>query len=149
MYHFVDQPVERLCNGGRFLLWAMRGWSHAKSQSVCPPVALAKGFAGVDALSALPDFNMVLALLNRDALEHLKISRMRCPRIGEDEAILSELWRNAALGRTDRVQATLALLVEDQSVAVLSLAITATVARLAAAGLDPSDAAFETQKETK
>jgi len=25
MYAFVDRPVESLCDGGRFLLWAMRG----------------------------------------------------------------------------------------------------------------------------
>lgn len=149
MYDFVDQPVERLCNGGRFLLWAMRGWSHAKARSACPPVALAKGFAGVDALSALPEFNMVMALLNRDALEALKIGPMRCARIGEDEAILSGLWRDAALGRTEQVEATLALLVEEQTVAAIGLAVVATVARLAAAGLDPAGALCEAQKETK
>ncbi len=149
MYDFVDQPVDRLSNGGRFLLWAMRGWSHARAQGACPPVALTKGFAGIDALSALPEFNMVMALLNRDALEQLAIQPMRCARIGEDEAILSGLWRDAALGRTERVEATLALLVEDHAVTAISLAAMATVARLAAAGLDPAGPAYETHKETK
>ncbi|MFT4026622.1 MAG: hypothetical protein QM676_07470 [Novosphingobium sp.] len=149
MYDFVDQPVERLCNGGRFLLWAMRGWSHAKGRSACAPIALARGFTGVDALAALNDFNAVMALLNRDALETLQFSPMGCARIAEDEAILSNLWRDAALGRRDRVEATLGLLVEEQTVAQITLAVTATVAKLAAAGLDPAGALAEVQKDIK
>ena len=53
MYAFIDRPVSNLCNGGRFLLWAMRGWVHACEHGRCPPRVLHRGFAAVDVQGAL------------------------------------------------------------------------------------------------
>ncbi len=149
MYDFVDQPVDRLCNGGRFLLWAMRGWACAMGQGTCPPVALTRGFAGVAALSALPDFHMVMAVLNRDALEKLAFAPMSCLTLADDEALLVALWRDAAQGRSDRLEATLALVIEEDSVVPVARSMTIAADRLAIAGLALSDMIYETQKETK
>ena len=57
MYIYLDQPVGRLENGERFLLWAMRGWSHAIEKNLCPPMALCRGFTAINAIAALPDFH--------------------------------------------------------------------------------------------
>src|SRR3546814_8813655 len=69
MYAFVDRPVESLCNGGRFLLWAMRAWVSAAERGRCPPRMLHRGFAAVNAAGALPDFHIAMALLGGEAVE--------------------------------------------------------------------------------
>lgn len=81
MYDFIDRPVESLDNSGRFILWAMRGWVRAAAQGTCPPAALRRGFAHVNALAALPDFHVALALLNADARETLALAPIGCSRI--------------------------------------------------------------------
>lgn len=135
MYHFIDRPVESLGNGGRFLLWAMRSWVRASAQSVCPPAALHRSFVHMNALAALPDFHVALALLNADAREMLALSPVGCPRIAEDEALLLALWRDAAL---DRAEPMLALLVEADTTRSVAKALGAAAGALATAGFDLS-----------
>ena len=84
MYIYLDQPVGRLANGERFLLWGMRGWSHAMEKGMCAPMALSRGFTAVNALAGLPDFHLAMALLNRDALVQLRLAPMEYARIMED-----------------------------------------------------------------
>ena len=133
MYAFIDRPVSNLCNGGRFLLWAMRGWVRAAAQGACPPAALHRGFAHVHALAALPDFHVALALLNADARETLALAPIACPDIAEDEALLLALWRDAAL---DRAGPMLARLVEAGTAPSVATALRAAADALAAAGFD-------------
>jgi len=149
MYAFVDQPVSNLCNGGRFLLWAMRGWTRAMERGRCPPHALAGGFAGVGALAMLPNFHMAMALFNRDSLEKIVIAPLEHTRIMEDEAVLISIWRNLANFDFDQARATLALLVEDDSIPLIADAIAAASASLAAAGFDLSELTTKTVKEVK
>ncbi len=136
MYAFVDRPVESLCDGGRFLLWAMRGWTLAAARRCCPPQALHRGFAGIGAAAALPDFHVALALLASDARAPLVPKPMACPRIGEDEAMLLGLWRAVGAGDAAGARATLALLVADGAAGPILAALTAAAARLDAAGYD-------------
>jgi hypothetical protein len=149
MYDFVDQPVERLCNGGRFLLWAMRGWSLAIAQGTCPPVALSRGFAGVGALPALHDFHVAMALLNRDAPDKLNLAPMDCAHIAEDEAVLAGLWRDVALGRTETLRATLELMIGEDGIGPVMRAMATAMTRLTAEGLGWTRSVPEPQKETK
>lgn len=149
MYDLVDQPVERLCNGSRFLLWATRGWALAMAQGKCPPPVLSRGFAGVQALPALPHFHMAMARLHADAKARLKVAPMGCPRIAEDEAILAGLWRAAASERTRHLDATLAMMTAADAVPAIARAMCETVRRLAAAGLPLSTEFQEPQKENK
>jgi len=136
MYAFVDRPVENLCNGGRFLLWAMRGWVSAAERGQCPPQMLFRGFAAVDAAGALPDFHIAMALLGSDAVETLVLAPMPCLQISEDEAILLGLWRDFSLGEAANARATLALMAEGDSVGPIAKAMGAAVDRLLAAGFD-------------
>lgn len=149
MYDFIDRPVESLGNGGRFLLWAMCGWTHAASRGACQPVALTRGFAGVGALAALPAFPTAMALLNRGARERLNLAPMACAQIAEDEALLAGLWRDAALGHETALRGTLALMIDEGSVAPTAQALTAAAERLAEAGLAPFEPSCETHKESK
>lgn len=139
MYAFVDRPVESLCNSGRFLLWAMRGWADAARRGRCPRRALERGFLCVQAGEMLSDFHVAMTLIAGDALAPITLAPMRCARIGEGEAILLGLWRDLADGAADRVRKTLALFVERDGVAPLVAAMSAALAALAAAGFDLSD----------
>ena len=136
MYAFVDRPVDSLCNGGRFLLWAMRGWVATATRGGCPPQALTKGFGAVHARAALPDFHAAMALIASDGRDCLALSPMPCRRIGEDEALLLGLWRDAACGTHDRLYDTLKLLVEPASVGPIAIAMTEAASHLVAAGFD-------------
>jgi hypothetical protein len=136
MYSFVDRPVESLCNGGRFLLWAMRGWVHAAERGRCPPQMLHRGFAAVDAAGALPDFHVAMALLTGDAARTLLLAPLPCLQISEDEAILLGLWRDFSLENAANARATLAFLAEGESVGPIARAMGAATGRLVAAGFD-------------
>ena len=138
MYAFVDRPVESLCNGGRFLLWAMRGWVSAAGRGQCPPQWLHRGFAAVNAAGALPDFHIAMAMLAGDAVETLLLAPMPCLQISEDEAILLGLWRDISLGDVANARATLALLAEGNSAGPIAKAMGAAIDRLVAAGFDMS-----------
>ena len=39
MYDLIDRPVMQLAPGGRFLVWAMRGWIQSATRGHCPPGA--------------------------------------------------------------------------------------------------------------
>lgn len=149
MYDFVDQPPSCLTNGGRFLLWAMRGWARAHAKGSCPAGALSRGFAGVGALTALPEIHLALSLLGKDARDTLTFPPMGCPRIGEDEAVLMALWRHAARGETSHLRATLALVAADAAVSPIADAMAAAMAELVAAGFDLSELFPVAQKEMK
>jgi len=136
MYAFVDRPVESLCNSGRFLLWAMRGWVLAAERGQCPPQTLHRGFAAVRAADALPDFHVVMALLGSEMVETLLLAPMPCHQVSEDEAILLGLWRDISLGEAANARATLALMAEGDSVGPIAKAMGAAVDRLLAAGFD-------------
>lgn len=149
MYAFVDQPVERLTNGGRFLLWAMRGWAQATAAKQCPPVALCRGFASVRALPALGTFHTAMALLNREAAAQVKLAPMGCAAVAEDEAILLGLWHGLALGRVDRTRETLELIVGDEAATPIATAMTLSAAEITAAGFELSDLAPAALQEEK
>ncbi|MBO9696481.1 MAG: hypothetical protein J7499_09795 [Sphingopyxis sp.] len=136
MYAFVDRPVASLCNGGRFLLWAMRGWIAAAGRGQCPPQRLHRGFVAVDAAAALPDFHVVMALLGGGGVRTLRLAPMACLRISGDEAILLGLWRDFSLGDAANARATLALLAGGESVGPIARAMGAVTGRLVAAGFD-------------
>lgn len=147
MYALVDRPVESLCNSGRFLLWAMRGWVAAAERGQCPPRRLRRGFAAVDAAGALPDFHVAMALLGSDAAQTLWLAPMPCRQVSEHEAILLGLWRDFSLeGASTTARATLALLAEEESVGPIANAMRAAVGQLVAAGFDMSALAAGTVK---
>lgn len=152
MYAFVDRPVESLGNGGRFLLWAMRGWVGAAGRGECAPRALHRGFAAVNARLALPDFHVAMALLASDGHECLSLAPMPCACIAEDEAVLIALWSDAASGDDCRLRATLAMLVEPDGVGPIVRAMTSAAQAFVTAGFElfsPSSPPFKNHQEIK
>ena len=149
MYDFLDRPVDSLCKSGRFLLWAMRSWTRAARQGSCPPHAMARCFAHTGLLSMLSDFHILMALIDRDGLERMTITSIEHPSIVEDEAILIGLWRDTANADFDKVRATLALIVDEDSVSPIARALTASIARLVVAGFDLSTLSAGLVQEAK
>lgn len=145
VYAFVDQPVERLPNAGRFVLWAMRAWGEATAAHLCPPGALASGFAGVGACNALHDFHATLYMLQQGASPPLAMANMGNATIREDEAVLLALWGDLAAGRRTRVAATLAIIVGAAAPEILQTMTRATEA-LSAAGFDLSQSSLKENK---
>ncbi len=141
MYAFVDQPIADLSPSGRFLLWAMRGWIHCATRGTCPPGQLAPGFARAGALPALPHVHRLLAELNQRALTDIAFSPLDHHRVGEDEAVLLQLWRDATLC-PPRAQQTLALLLDAESVGPAFEALLAASIRLDEAGVGSIDASW-------
>jgi len=131
MYDFVDRPVEALGQGSRFILWAMRAWVTSIGGGRCPPVALAPAFAKMGLLQALPDLHMAMALLNRDAIEKFEFSAVPGKRIGEHEALMLALWRDLAAMRRDRAEASLRLMIAEDSVALVLAALGEVCGKLA------------------
>jgi hypothetical protein len=134
VYDFVDRPVARLSFGGRFLLWAMRGWVHSASNGKCPPGALAPAFARHGALPALPHFHRVIGELNTRAERTISLAPLNHCCITDDEAVLLQLWRDASED-PPRAEATLTLLVQAEAVGEAFDALLSGTARLADIGL--------------
>lgn len=112
MYQFVDRPVSALCPGSRLLLWATRGWAHARANGTCPPGAVAPAFLQCGAIAALPDLHRFLLLLEGEDSERLCVSPLAAARIGDIEAVLVQLFADA-LTRPHRARATIALMLAD------------------------------------
>jgi hypothetical protein len=134
MYAYVDRPVTGLGRGGRFLLHAMRGWLHAAAQGRCPPGLLAPLFARAGALSALPAVKRLMVELNAHACGRVAFLPLCAGTIGDDEAVLLQLWRDARVD-PPRAQRTLALLLQPEAVGGAFDALLTASARLGEAGL--------------
>lgn len=137
MYAFLDQPVGRLCDGSRFTLWAMRGWTQSIARRRCPPAALASGFRRYGVVEALPHFHMAMMMLNHDGIEKLTLAPMDTRWIVEDEAVLLRLWQGMAAEDVEQVRDTLALLVEQDCISPLVAAMRECAAWLSTGGLAP------------
>jgi hypothetical protein len=136
MYAFVDRHPSTLGNAGRFVLWAMRGWTAAVANKSCPPRTLFRGFNGMGASAALPDFHIANALLHRDALTRLQFAQVNCCRIHENEAVLLSLWNATGQGNSALVMATLGRLVREESVQPVTRAMASCTMHLLLAGID-------------
>jgi hypothetical protein len=148
MYLLIDQPVHRLSQGSRFLLWAMRSWATAASAGTGPFAALEPAFEGMGVATALPAFNTVMAMLDSDGLEKLGLAPIGSTRIGEDEAILLTLW-SASLDPANhgRRDGTLALLVAEEAVSPIACALDEATPILAEIGLAPAGIATHDNQE--
>lgn len=134
MYEFVDQRVAMLSPAGRFLLWAMRGWIRAATSGSCPPGALAPAFARHGVLPALPHLHLVLVALNRSATRKIAFAPLPHTIVGDDEAVLLQLCRDAG-EQPARARDTLALLLEEEVVETAFAALLSSITYLKDGGL--------------
>lgn len=137
MYQFVDRPLTSLDDGGRFLVWAMRGWVAAAGTHRCPGTIIAPPFARRNMLSGLQPFLRCMAILNRHGLEQMKFCSARCPHIAEHEAVLLSVACLMARGHAADAHASLTMLVEEEAAGDLFQSMDALIRAMGAAALSP------------
>lgn len=135
MYDLMDGPVTSLDEGERFLVWSFRTWVKAKSERQCPANLLAPAFSKWDMLSGLQPFLRLLTVLNRHGLETFQFCQLTCNHVSEHEAILITLFRDMRKQAPMRVRNTVELLVEDEAIGDLLLALSRLGQTMDAAGI--------------
>lgn len=138
MYHYLDRTTASLDLGGRFIVWAVRGWVQAVNRRQCPCNALADGFARWNAAEALQSFSMAMAILNCEAGEPLYFRAPGHSRVSDDEALLLELFEQAPRRPHNEMREMLGMIVPPTSAPALQIAIETAAAALEAIGLSPS-----------
>lgn len=145
MYDFIDRPVASLDPGGRLLVWAVRHWVRGAGAGRCPCGDVAPAFHKRDLMHVFPHFHVMMAVFNRDALLKLRFGAPDCGRVHEHESLILTLVRDMHLAPVDQCRATAALIVRRDSVATLTIALSALAQGLAGAGLLPRLAAPDTR----
>lgn len=124
MYDFLDRPVTSLDHGGRFLVWSTRSWVKAMADKKCPASVIAGAFRKWNMLQGLQPFLRMMALFNRHALENFQFCALQCNHVSEHEAIIISLLCAMRDERPTALRRTLDLLVEEEAVGDLILALT-------------------------
>ena len=138
MYQYLDRTTASLDLGGRFIVWAVRGWVQAVGRRQCPCNALADGFARWNAVEALQSFSMAMAILNCEAGEPLYFRAPGHSRVSDDEALLLDLFEQAPRRPQNEMREMLGMIVPPTSTPALQIAIETAAAALEAIGLSPS-----------
>jgi hypothetical protein len=138
MYDFIDQEVTRLNPGGKFLVWSIRNWVQAVENKRCPPHAIAPAFAKYRIISALPHFHTMMIILNKEGLEKIFVSPVRCQNLSDDEAMILSLFHALCYDRGEQVGKTVEMLVTEGYVGQLFAALTAIALRLVENDLAPA-----------
>ncbi|MFT3964665.1 MAG: hypothetical protein QM690_02130 [Sphingobium sp.] len=125
MYDYLDRPVGALDEGSRFIIWSMRGWTQSMAERRCPPSVLGSAFERSQLGDALPHFHMAMMALNRDGIEKMGFGSISCPHVSEAEAILISLLRLIGRGEKDAADATIRLLVREETTQIFKRALTA------------------------
>lgn len=141
MYDFLDRPVTSLDHGARFLVWSTRSWVKAMCEKECPASVIAPAFAKWNMLQGLQPFLRMMALLNRHGLENFQFCALSCNHVSEHEAIIVSLARSLGVSQAASVRSTLDLLVEEEAVGDLILALSQLHKAMTVAGINPSQPA--------
>ncbi len=137
MYEFVDRPVTGLNHGGRFLVWSMRTWVGAAGAKTCPGSRLAPAFSHWNMLAGLQPFLRMMALFSVHGLSDIGFCGLHCNHISEHEALIMSLVCSLRDGRPERLQETLALLVDGEGIGDLIGALSSLGRAMDAAGIYP------------
>lgn len=116
MYDFVDRPISKLDDGGRFLIWSMRSWVKAMSERRCPAGEIGGAFAKWNVIAGLQPFVRIMALFNRHGLETFQFCQLRCDHVSEHEALILSLVCAVRDQRPEILHDTLLLLIEEEQV---------------------------------
>lgn len=138
MYALVDRPKDRLIDGSRFLLWAMRAWSISANQNRCPTVTLAPSFARMGAREVLNDFHEMMLACHASTTRTFGFGGIDQDRITEDEALLLSLCSDVVIDNIERVRAVLALRIQKQKVGLIVARLVRIAAYLSTLGLGPT-----------
>jgi len=143
MYDFVDRPVTSLNRGGRMLIWAMRHWVRAIRAGRCPCGDIRPAFEGKALGAAFPHFHVMMAVLNRHAVEKMRFGPVDCEQVSEHEALVLAMVRAARGPDLARAERTASLIVDRAQVAHLLVPMAALAHALAHARRLPAGPIFD------
>jgi hypothetical protein len=129
LYQFLDRSVFELAPVDQLLLSSMRQWVATIRAGRCPCSVLGPVLRGRGLVDMLPDLNMAMLLIEREALSQLRFKLPFTAEIGDDEALLLSLHALARAGAQPRVEAIIEQIVKPEARLPLSVA----VARIAVA----------------
>ena len=138
MYDFVDRPVTGLDRGARFLIWSMRRWMSAMGERRCPGGVLAGPFVRWNMTAGLHPFLRMMALFNHNGLETFQFCTLACNHVSEHEAIILSLICGLRDQRPEVVRDTLAMLIDENSVGELLVALAALGRAMESAAIHPA-----------
>lgn len=137
MYDYVDQPLNHLDHGSHFLVQSMRHWVQAVHKQRCPACIIGPTFAQWGVMPALAPFQLMMATLNLHGLQDMSFAPCRCPKVGEDEAILISLIATSRNRPVEDMTQLLKLIVTEDQLAPLHNAVDELAKLLAEASLLP------------
>ena len=143
MYDFLDRPATDLDHGGRFLVWSMRIWVKSANDRICPARRLAPAFSSWRMLPGLSPFMGMMALFNLHALSNFGFCSLRCNHVSEHEAVVISLMCSLRDERRGRLEATLALLVDEERIGDLVTALSSLGQAMEMAGIYPGQPASD------
>lgn len=143
MYDFVDRPVTSLNRGGRMLVWAMRHWVRAVQTGRCPCGDIRPAFDGKALGAAFPHFHVMMAVLNRHAVEKLRFGPVDCERVSEHEALVMAMVCATRGPDPVRAERTASLIVDPAQVTHLLVPMVALAHALADANRLPAGPIFD------
>lgn len=129
LYQFLDRSAAELAYVDQLLLTSMRQWVATMRAGRCPCSVLGPVLRGRGLVELLPDLNMAMLLIEREAVSQLCFKPPFAAEIGDDEALLLSLHALARAGAQPRVDAVIEQIVKPEARLPLSVA----VARIAVA----------------
>lgn len=138
MYHYLDQPVDRLDAGSRLVLGAMRAWVDAARQRICPPRALIAAMPQPELCPAVGDLHRTMVMLHHFGISPMPFGERDLRTITEGEAIMLTLWESVTADQPARTAALLAHLVSEAAIAPMQAAMVRAAACLSVLGLAPA-----------
>lgn len=141
MYEYVDRPVTSLDPGSRLLVWLMRNWVRSVHARRCPCTAIGTTFVQYDMPDALPHFQMMMLTINREASEKFGFGDVHCNHVLEHEALLISLMQRVPQSSPDAMRTMLGVVVAQDAVATLYLAMSAFADEMVNAGILPASSA--------
>lgn len=137
MYDYIDRPIAQLDPHGRLMISAMRQWVRARELGRCGCNAINAVFTQGGVVEALPEFHMMMAVLNGDGVRRFVLGCICDPLVIDDEAVLLALVHAAASGQVAIVEESAARMVAPHMTRVFARSLIRLADGLAA--LSPAD----------
>ncbi len=138
MYAYLDQPIDRLDAGSRFVIDAMRVWVDAVKNGICPPRALLAVIPQPELCPAVGDLHRSMLMLHHFGSGPLPFGELDVSSITEGEALMISLWASITAEDSARSRALIESLVSERAAAPLQAAMVRAAACLSAFGLAPA-----------
>lgn len=111
----------------------------------CPCGDVAPAFHKSGLSRSFAHFQVMMAVLNREATEPLRFGQVDCARIIEHEALLTGFVTTAGQRSAAQMREALTFLVEPHAIGTLLIALSALAHDMAGAGLMPATAVHDSE----